>query len=325
MCLYKKTMSNYNLNSGFGKLMAERLPFGFTGKVFLVGKSALAYRDVYNEIFGTDPDGVSRFYSTVAGAIASCTASAGDVILVLPGHTETVTSTSINLNVAGVNVIGLGSGELRPTFTFSTAAATITISAANCSWQNCRLVANFADVVTAFTLTTAVGTTIKNNDFLDTSSILNFLVCVTTDATNNHADSLTVVGNYWYSLAATAGAFISILANELRLQVTDNIVDKAATNDAGQFITLSSKIVGGVRILRNVLTVVGSAGAAVGVFLTGSGTTSSGIAAYNLVSSLDTTGALIATAGTGITWIENYYTGAADKSGAVWPVADNPA
>jgi hypothetical protein len=70
---------------------------------------------------------------------------------------------------------------------------------------------------------------------------------------------------------------------------------------------------------------VGNASAAVGIFLTGSGTTSSGIAAYNLVSSLDTTGALIATAGTGIAWIENYLTGAADKSGAVWPVADNPA
>ncbi len=290
------------------------------GNVFFVGNAS-----GQNGSDGNSGGQPGQAFATVQQAINSCTASHGDTIYVLPGHAETVTATSIALNKAGIAVIGLGVGLARPTFTFGAAAATITVTGANCLWANTMCVANFADVAAAFTIGAAKDFTLQGNDCIDTSLILDFLSIVVTGATNNQADGLTVTGNYWYSLATTANAFVSILANELRVLIADNIVDKAATNDAGQFLTLSSKVVGGIRILRNILTVVGSAGATVGIFLTGSGTTSSGIAAYNLVSSLDTTTALIGTAGTGIAWIENYLTGAADKSGAVWPVADNPA
>ncbi len=319
-------MSSFNLNSGYGQLLANRMGhYGRHGKIFIVGKSALPYRDVYNEIFGVDPDGKERFFATVDAAIGACTSGAGDTIVVLPGHTETVTATSIAHDVAGVAVIGLGEGDFRPTFTFGAAAATITVSAANGAWKNCRFIANFLDVASAFTLTTATGFVCEGNDFLDTSASLNFLVAITTSATNNQSDGLKFIKNYVYSLAATTGAVVSILANELRLEVSDNIVDKAATNNAGQLITLSSKIVGGVRIMRNILTVTGAAGTTVGILFTGSGTTSSGICAYNLVNSLDTTTALLATAGTKISFQENYLSGAVDASGTLFPVADNPA
>lgn len=268
---------------------------------------------------------ISSPKATLQQAINLCTAANNDVVVLLPGHAETVTATSVALNKSTVQIIALGTGSTRATFTFDTAAATITVSATNVSIVNCRFVANFANVASAFTLTTAVSCKIRDNEFVDTSSILNFLCCVTTGATDNSADGLEFTGNYVYSLPATDGAVVSIHSNTLRLNVSNNIVDKAATNDAGHLITLSSKIVGGVRIIGNILTVVGSSGAAVGVMFTGSGTTSSGICAYNLVSSLDTTGALIATAGTGISFLENYMTGAVDKSGVIYPATDNPA
>ena len=322
--LQNKMVHNQNAGYGRGVLDSAGNP-NISGKSFVVGKAALANRAMVTQIFGPDADGTVRYFATVDAAISACTAGAGDTIYVLPGHTETVTATSIAHDVAGVRVVGLGQGEFRPTFTFSTAAATITVSAANGAWENCRFIANFADVASAFTLTTAVGFTVKGNDFLDTSSILDFLVCVTTSATNNQSDSLSFVGNYVYSLSPTTGAVVSILANELRLNVSDNIVDKAATNNAGQLITLSTKIVGGVRILRNILTVTGAAGTTVGILFTGSGTSSSGICAYNLVNSLDTTTALLATTGTKISFQENYVSGAVDASGTLFPAADNPA
>lgn len=264
--------------------------------------------------------------ATIQQAIDKCTAAKNDVVVLLPGHAETVTATNVALNKSGVTIVGLGTGGLKPTFTFGAAAATITVSAANISISNCRFVANFVDVASAITVgLTSTDFVVSGSEFLDTSLILNFLCCLTTGATNNSADGLCFLGNYVYSLPTTAGAVVSILSNALRVQVSNNIVDKAATNDAGQLITMSSKVTGGIRITNNVLTVVGSAAAAVGILFTGSQTTGSGICAYNLVSSLDTTGALIATAGTGISFLENYLTGAADKSGAVWPVADNPA
>lgn len=277
----------------------------------------------HNVVDSTDK--TNSVYNTIQAAISACVSGRGDVIYVTEGYTETVTATSIAHSVAGVSIIGLGNKDQRPTFTFGAAAATITVSAANGSWRNCRFVANFLNVASAFTLTGAAGLVLDGNVFLDTSSILNFLCCVTTSATDNAADGLAFNNNYVYSLAATDGAVVSILANCLRLEICDNVVDKAATNDAGHLLTLSSKIVGGVRILRNCLTVVGSSGAAVGIMFTGSGTTSSGICADNYVSSLDTTAALLATAGTKITFIQNFLTGAADASGTVYPAADNPA
>lgn len=265
--------------------------------------------------------------ATVAAAIAKCTANKGDVILLMPGHAETISdATSFNLNVAGVQVVGLGTGLLRPTFTFSTAnTATWTVSAANCGVTNCHFIANFLNVASAFTTAAAKDFGISYCSFVDSSSSLNFLCIVTTSSTDNAADGLTFNNNYVYGLATTDGAVISVLGNQLRVQACDNVVDKAATNDAGHFITLSSKIVGGIRILRNMLTVVGSSGAAVGVFGTGSGSTSSGIIADNYVWSLDTTSALLFTASTGIRFMQNFMSGAVDASGTVYPAADNPA
>lgn len=313
-------MSLYNKESGYGK-HSQSYPFTGGGQVFVVAKSAAAGRQIMQDTFKVFA-GVNRYFATVDAAISACTANRGDVIFVSPGHTETVTATSIALDVAGIRVVGLGTGLNRPTFTYGAAAATITVSAANCSWENCHFIGNFLDVAAAFTIGAAKDFQLLNNTFVDNSAILGFLSIVVTGATNNDADGLSVVDNYWYSLDVSPNAFISILADELRLNVTDNYCNMAATNDVGHFITLAGKIIKGARIARNRLVVVGSTGATVGIFLTGSGTTSNGIVENNYVSSLDTTTELIATAGTGLVFFENYYTGTADASGKVWPTAD---
>lgn len=271
---------------------------------------------------GTDPAAPK---ATLQGAIDVSTANKADKIIVMPGHAETVTATSINLNKAGVGVICIGTGLDRPTFTYGAAAATITVSAANCSFVNGHHIANFLNVASAFTVGAAKDFQVISNTFVDSLSSLNFLCIVTTGATDNAADGLTFNNNYVYGLATTDGACVSVLGNLLRLTINDNIVDKAATNDAGHMVTLSSKIIGGARILRNTLTVVGSAGATVGIFLTGSGTTSSGVVGFNNVWSLDTTTALLYTAGTGLRPMQNFLSGAADASGTLYPAADNPA
>lgn len=268
-------------------------------------------------------DGVAAApYATVDYAIRKCTASKGDVIIVMAGHAETVTSTSITLDVAGVTVVGLGHGEWRPTFTFGAAAATINVTAANCAWRNTRLVANFLNVATPFTVS-GRSFHASNNSSMDTSSILNFLVSgVSTSSTDNAADGLVVQDNYALLLATTANAFVSILGNLKRPNISRNFVDSAATNNVGHFVTLSSKIINGARIEDNKLIVVGATTATVGIFLTGSGTTNTGIVSGNYVASLDTTSELIATAGTGLAFFNNYYTGNADASGKLWPVVD---
>lgn len=299
-----------------------------TGRFFLVGKASLSnLQEIAGMYPASYPDGVPVVYNTIALASAACVAARGDVIMVIPGHTETISSaTAITLSISGVTIIGLGLGGLRPKITLDTATtATINVTAANITIKNVIFIANFANIASCFTLTTAKDFQVLGCDFIDTSSVLNFLCIVTTSATDNAADGLNVNGNYVYSLPTTDGAVVSVLANLLRLQISNNIVDKAATNDAGHLVTLSSKIVGGARILNNILTVVGSSGAAVGILLTGSGATSSGVVGFNNVWSLDTTGGLLMTASTGLRPMQNYLSGAVDKSGTLTPTADDPA
>jgi hypothetical protein len=276
---------------------------------------------------GTGSDGNTgrtkdRPLATVDAAIGKCTAGKNDVIRVMPGHAETVTATSIALDVEGISIIGSGNGLKRPTFTYGAAAATITVSAANCTWKGCHFVGNFDNVAAAFTLSTAKDFRLEGNTFVDNSAALHFLSIVVTGATANAADGLAVVGNSWQGLALAPAAFISVLGDLSYLYVADNFVNMASTDDEGSFLTLSSKVLLAAQILRNRHVVVGATGATVGIFLTGSATTCTGIVADNDVASLDTTTELIATAGTGLKYFRNYYTGTADASGKLWPVVD---
>lgn len=158
-------MSNYNLNAGYGQLMAERIALGLgAGKIFIVGKSAVPYRDVYADLFPNDIDGVPRFSATIAGAIAMCTASAGDNILVLPGHTETISAAAgIALSKAGVTLKALGNGSNRATLTFDTATtATMTLAAANVTLDGFVLGCIGFDAIVSPLVISAANVAIKN-------------------------------------------------------------------------------------------------------------------------------------------------------------------
>jgi len=110
-------------------LMHDQL-YGSSGNIFYCDSG---------ETTGTE-DGKSweTATDTLDEAINLCTANAGDVIYIAPGHAETITTVSaIAMDVAGVTVRGFGRGSLMPTLTLTGGAivSQITgpyISAANC-------------------------------------------------------------------------------------------------------------------------------------------------------------------------------------------------
>src|SRR5438105_7617486 len=73
-------------------------------------------------------------FSSLAGAMTAISADGGadrgDILVIKPGHAETISSaTALTLSVAGVAIVGLGNGSKRPKFTIDTAAtATINVS-----------------------------------------------------------------------------------------------------------------------------------------------------------------------------------------------------
>jgi hypothetical protein len=204
------------------KLFSRTQPGGFfavtdreyvpSGSIFWVGSTVTAASDAAG--FGRNPDAP---FATLKYALSSdvCTASAGDVIYLLPGHAEAITgataATSPIMDIAGVKVVGLGSGSLIPTFTLTTAAAaTLAISAANCWLENVKFVGNFLNIASTMTIT-AGGLTLKNLKFRDTSVILGALIQISI-ATGCHditIDGLDFIG---ISAGLTAAATNCILA-----------------------------------------------------------------------------------------------------------------
>lgn len=298
------------------------------GKVFWVNNSSvLASTD--DGVAGADTPSngtYQRPFASIDYAIGRCVASRGDIIMVMPGYTETVTlATDIVMDVAGIAIIGLGVGSLRPTITFGAAAANIPVTAANMSVSNCLFVNNFADVASNFTVTgTAVATdlTIENCEFRDTSSILNGLTVLTDNATDNTLDGLNFVNNRVSSLGTTAATTAIVLASVAnRMKIADNFTVHAVLNDTPALIEMNSENCLSVEIANNTGTRPNTS--STGGSFVGSPGTCTGVAHGNKFYQLDASAGIWIATGSGLGFIENYspITGAADKSGLINPAA----
>ena len=166
-------------------------PLAPNAKYFFVGAVTLpSYADFQAE-FGMDQDGQNRTFATVASCIAdgNVVAARGDIIYVLPGHTENLTSAgSTALSKSGISLIGLGNGNLRPIFTATAVAGSMTVTAANVLIQN--VVFTFSiDAVTNLLNITGTDCRVDECDFRLSSATLCVVTGITTAAT---ADRLRI-------------------------------------------------------------------------------------------------------------------------------------
>lgn len=268
------------------------------GNVYWVGNSTATMPNQRAASNGNDGTFFSPF-SSVDYAMGRCTANRGDIIMVKPGHAETLTSaTTLALDVAGVAVVGLGAGTSRPTFTFTTAnTATIAVSAANISVQNCKFVGNFLSIAAAFTVGAAPHFTLENCSFTDTSAILGFLSAVKTTVTVN-ADFLTIKDCYIKSDATTKSvAPIVVLGTMTGLTLQGNtVVQTVAHNNVSQFLSHAALVMTAAVVEDNKVYSINTDTATGGALVTTSATTGSGIIRNNVVRALDIAAAILVTA-----------------------------
>jgi hypothetical protein len=317
--------SNYpqGITSG---LTIREIPIhsAYSGKIFWVYNGSaiqVGQRGGSNSNRGT----FQSPYSTVAYALTQTTAARGDIIMVKPGHAETISdATSFAVSTSGVAVVGLGAGSLRPTFTLDTAnTATIPVSAANCAFKNCIFKANFLSIAACFTVATAANFAVEDCYFVDNSSVLNFLNIVKTTGGANTADGLTFNGNNVDNLGVTTNNTTILTANTIdRLTMKNNNLKWAVQNDtaAGVIVTagiLSNADIGFNKAYRPNTTTAGGSLVNVG------GTTSSGWLYNNYVQTLTTTTDLICTANVGFGFFENRVTGVKGATGFVIPAVDS--
>lgn len=101
--------------------------------------------NVYWVDSGTGSNGNNGTHRTpladIDTAVGKCAANNGDIIMVFPGHAETVTTT-ITCDIAGITIIGLGSGNTAPTLIGPNADATIDVTAADVTIKGLRFEAD---------------------------------------------------------------------------------------------------------------------------------------------------------------------------------------
>jgi hypothetical protein len=271
-----------------------------------------------------------RPLATLSGAIAKCRASKGDIIFLMPGHTETITSaTTLLLDKAGIAIIGLGYGSLRPTFTFTTAnTATIPVSAANIAITNCIFVGNFLSIASCFTVGAAPEFTVDGCVFRDTSAVLGFLSIITTTVSVN-ADGLTYTNNNRKSDATTSpGPDLVIAGTMSRLKVNDNkSVHTVASNNVAALIEHGALVMTDMECMRNLVYSVNTDTATGAILVKTTAITGSGIIAHNRIRALDTAAAIVVPAvAVQYGMFDNLYVGHGTMvSGFLLPAADTDA
>lgn len=177
-------------------------PYLTSGEVFFVDSTA--------SLKGDDAShGRTMFqpFATIDFAIGQCTANRGDIIFVLPGHTETLTSANaINLDVAGVSVIGMTQGRARPTLTLaSSTAASIDVNAANCKIENVVIDMTGIDAIIAGINVKAADFELRNCELITATASGQAVTSILTDA---NANRMRVLGNFFNGYDITGNSVL---------------------------------------------------------------------------------------------------------------------
>lgn len=213
------------------------IPGVLTGQVFYVNNSGFGPDGA---TIGSDShDGLSPLtpLGTLAGAIDKCTDYAGDTIILMPGHSETVTAAggALEIDVIGVNIIGVGNGSLKPRFSINGAIDMIDITAADVTLSGieCRIITT--DAATAFINVDAAGCTLKNISGIGSDTAINVVDLITVTA---NADDLLIDGVKFWNAIVAVNSFLSFEGAASRVTIknfeafgdvaTGGIIDAAA-------------------------------------------------------------------------------------------------
>jgi hypothetical protein len=280
-----------------------------TGKYFFVHSGT-----GNNGYDGRDP---SRPLATIDYAVGLCDANKGDVIIVMPGHAETLSAAgAITADVAGISIIGLGNGTNRPTLSFGHTAATFAISAANVLVRNIRVTATVDEVVKLFHVTGAYCR-IEKVDYFETAAAQAIQFLLTTNA----ADFLEVRGCYHYQVnaAAAAQSWMQLVGIDGGI-IEDNTFRLTLSNNAASFTIHGSTACIGTVVRRNsIVQLGGTTQVSAILFVDGS----TGVHVHdNRVACGSTALAGGVDVGNAGYANENYVLNTADKSGILDPVAD---
>ena len=266
---------------------------------------------------GTNP---KQPLATLDGAINKTTASNGDVILVHPGHAETISAAAaITFDVAGVTVIGMGVGNSRPTVTLDTATTTdIDVTADDVQIHNMIFSMNYADIVEVFDLS-AAGFVLNKCRFVDTATNMNFVDLIKGTTTNNQCDRLECTNNVILSPDTGNNGVIDIGGDIDALVFNNNYISMGVQDSEAIISVATGKDVTNCEIAYNHIYRLNTAG---DLLIDSDTTANSGVIAHNRIGHADT-GSEVLIDADGVRQFDNLGTATNTASGYVLPAIDS--
>lgn len=238
-----------------------------TGKVFWVGASATA--TAYPNRKGGSDGNKGTFlspFATIDYAIGQCLANRGDIIMVMPGHAETL-SAAITVDVAGVSIIGQGNGTARPALTGGVAADLISVTADNVTIANLYFNEKTTASATSATIDVAAANCrlLGNHFDLGTNEVLN----ITATAA---AENLSVIGNEFFVTADGSDNALQIEGVVDHPYIVDNkFITSVANFDDGAAVSFESQAITNAYLANNIVigggSVLTGGASAVGTYL----------------------------------------------------------
>lgn len=190
------------------------------GNVFYVGSTVTGAENTASR--GKTP---GTALATIDYAVGLCTASQGDIIIVLPGHIETITAAAgLDLDVAGITIIGSGEGRNKPKIIFTTAAtADMDVDAANITLENFFIDCTGVDSLNAAIDVNAANFTLRKCEIEISDATGQCDIVLTADATG--ATRLVVEGCYFHGAGdSTVGIAIDMVGGD-DVMIRDNVFD----------------------------------------------------------------------------------------------------
>lgn len=192
--------------------------------------------------------------TTLNAGLARCRSGQGDIVYVLPGHTENIaTADAMSSLVAGTQIVGTGrpGASINPTLTWSAAAGTFLLDVADVSIQGLNLVFGGADNVTAPITVTGAGCSMVGNHInYGTTSALECAIGVTV---HTGANDFLFAHNRCFSVGgAVSTNAVAITAAVSRCTIIGNDFDIEAAGATNGVIDISAAAVQ-VRIVGNLI------------------------------------------------------------------------
>ncbi len=208
------------------------------GKVFWVcNRSGVSSGD------GSAPDKpLASLFTATTGAIAKIGGVQGSLIIVLPGHSESISASTNMSTLAGsgatfLNIVGIGNGALRPTLNWTAAASALLANLQGLTFRNMvfNLNATAATVVTAAITHSAADQVMDNVDILPNTSATQLTTTAITVASG--ADNLQYLGvrGYGETFATNPTDFFTTTAAVNKLTMINckfQVALNATTNGA---------------------------------------------------------------------------------------------